>query len=134
MAAMLSITALEGEHQGDVLEAAYNANRFVLDRTLVWQRQPGKPAGDLEFERVEPKRLSVELLFEAMVGLVQPDLDKLHRFCGVDAVLHRPPKVEVSWGRAAHAIPSFDGVIESISIRYAGVADGGVPLHAIVEL
>src|SRR3954470_10804337 len=97
---MLSITALEGEHKGDVLEAAYNFDRFVLDRTAVWQRQSGKSPGDLEFERIEPKHLSIELLFEGMARLVQPDLDKLQRLCSIDAVLHRPPKVEVSWAQA----------------------------------
>lgn len=134
MATLLSIKALEGEHKGDVIQAGYNTG-FVLDRTAVWQRRPNKAAGDLEFERVEPRHLSIELLFEAMSsGPIQPALDKLQRLASVDAVLHRPPKVEVSWGSAAHAIPSFEGVVESISVRYVGGVDDGVPLHAAVEL
>jgi hypothetical protein len=41
----------------------------------------------------------------------------------------------VSWGKAANAIPSFVGVIESLSISYAGgIADGSVPLHAAIEV
>jgi hypothetical protein len=63
------------------------------------------------------------------------DLDKVQRWADVDATLHRPPKLRVSWGKAANAVPSFVGVIESLSISYAGgIADSGVPLHAAVDV
>ena len=132
---MVKITALEGEHKGDALEAPYDTNRLVVTRGNVWQRQPNKGPGDLEFERVEAAHVSLALLWERMsTGMVQPHLDLLLRLAEVDAVLHRPPRVEVTWGAGADAIPKFDGVIESLSIRYAGVSDAGEPLHAAVDV
>ena len=132
---LLHITPLEGEHKGETLEVAYDPEKLVLDRAIVWQRQPNKGPGDLTFERAEAAHISIELLWEAMAsGPIQPDIDKLQRFANVDSVLHRPPKVEVSWGKAAHAIPNFDGVIESLTIRYFGVADDGTPLHAAADV
>jgi hypothetical protein len=132
----VKITAVEGEHQGDVVDAAYDTEKLVFDRAVVWRRQPNRGPGDLEFERTEAAHVSIVLLWEHMgeARPMQSDIDKLQRFASVDSVLHRPPKVEVSWGNDAHAIPTFDGVIESLSIRYFGVADGGTPLHAAADV
>jgi hypothetical protein len=133
----LQIKALEGEHAGDVLTVNYDENKLVLDRAVIWQRQPNKGPGDLLFERVETTHLSLVLLWEHMAEPrpIQPDLDQIQRWADVDATLHRPPKLEVSWGKAANAIPSFVGVIESLSISYAGaIGDNGVPLHAAVDM
>ena len=133
----LQIKALEGEHAGDVLNVTYDEDKLLLDRAVSWQRQPNKGAGDLVFERVETTHLSLVLLWEHMAESrpIQPDLDKILRWADVDATLHRPPKLEVSWGKAANAVPSFVGVIESLSISYAGgIADSGVPLHAAVDM
>jgi len=133
----LQIMALDGEHGGDVLHVAYDENRLLLDRAVVWQRQPNRGAGDLVFERVETTRLSLVLLWEHMAEQrpIQPDIDRLQRWADIDAVLHRPPKLEVSWGKAANAIPSFAGVIEFLSISYAGgISDSGVPLHAAADV
>jgi hypothetical protein len=37
--AKLRITALEGEHQGEVLEAQFNPKEIEVDRTIPWQHQ-----------------------------------------------------------------------------------------------
>ena len=133
----LQINALDGEHAGDVLNVAYDENKLLLDRAVIWQRQPNKGAGDLVFERVDTTHLSLVLLWEHMAEQrpIQPELDKVQRWADVDPTLHRPPKLRVSWGKAANAVPSFVGVIESLSISYAGgIADSGVPLHAAVDV
>jgi len=133
----LQIKALDGEHAGGALDVAYDESKLLLDRAVVWQRQPNKGPADLVFERVDTTHLSLVLLWEHMAEQrpIQPDLDKLLRWSDVDAALHRPPKLEVSWGKAANAIPSFVGVIESLSISYAGgIADNGVPLHAAADV
>ena len=133
----MQIKALDGEHAGDVLHVSYDENKLRLDRGVVWQRQPNRGAGDLVFERVETTRLSLVLLWEHLgePRPIQPDLDRLNRWADVDTALHRPPKLEVSWGRAANAIPPFAGVIESLSIGYSGgISDDGVPLHAAADV
>jgi Contractile injection system tube protein len=130
--AALRILALEGQHQGELLEAPFNPKEIHLDRAIVWQRQPKKAPTDLEFEQADAAHMAFELLFDGVQSSasIQPQLDKLQRLANVDAVLHRPPKVEVSWGNAADGLPKFDGVIESISVRYVQFAPSGVPVRA----
>ncbi len=130
--AKLRITALEGEHHGEVLEAQFNPQQIEVDRAIAWQQQSHKGPADLEFEKGEPARMSFELLFDGVESSksVQPRLDMLHRFSVVDQNLHRPPKVSVAWGNAAGAMPTFDGVVESVSVRYLIFAENGVPVRA----
>ena len=130
--AKLRITALDGLHQGEVVEAQFNPKEISVDRAVAWQEQPhGGPAA-LQFERVDPARMSFELLFDGVeaAASVQPYLDQLARLTRVDDDLHRPPKVKVVWGRGASALPTFAGVIESVSVRYTMFAESGVPLRA----
>jgi Contractile injection system tube protein len=130
--AKLRITALEGDHHGEVLEAQFNPHEIAVDRTVPWQQQAHKGPADLEFEKGEPAQMSFELLFDGVESSksVQPRLDMLHRFSSVDAILHRPPKVNVAWGNAAGAMPTFDGVVESVSVRYHIFLESGVPVRA----
>jgi hypothetical protein len=129
--AKLRITALEGRHQGEVLEAQFNPKEIEVDRTIPWLYQrlaPGPP----QFLGADPARMSFELLFDGVEQSksVQPRLDKLHLLSSVDEALHHPPRVKVAWGSAAGAMPTFDGVIEAVSVRYLTFAGNGVPLRA----
>jgi hypothetical protein len=131
--AKLEITALEGEHQGDVLEAQFNPTEIEVDRTIPWQHQGPAP---LQFLGAEPARMSFELLFDGVEQSksVQPQLDALHRLSSVDRTLHHPPRVKVAWGSAAGAMPTFEGVVEAVSVRYLTFAGNGVPLCAVVTM
>jgi hypothetical protein len=132
--AKLRITCLEGEHQGDVLEAQFNPKEIEVDRLVPWEPQPHKGPGDLEFEQVDGARMTFELLFDGVETMksVQPPVDRLRQFSSVDASLHRPPKVKVTWGSGAGVMPGFDGVIESVAVRYVMFAESGVPIRATV--
>ena len=134
--AELRITAVEGQHAGDVLKAQVNPTEIELDRAVTWRQQPKKGPADLEFERAEPAQMTFELLFDGAETStsVQPQLDKLREFSSVDDVLHRPPKVRVSWGSGAGVMPTFDCVIESVIVRYTTFAESGVPLRSTVGL
>jgi contractile injection system tube protein len=127
--AKLRITALEGEHQAEALEAQHNPKEIEFDRTIPWQHQG---PGPLQFLGAEPAQMSFELLFDGVeqAKSVQPRLDRLHLLSSVDDTLHRPPKVKVAWGNAAGAMPTFDGVVEAVSVRYLTFAANGVPLRA----
>jgi hypothetical protein len=134
--AKLRIAAVEGQHQGDLLEAQFNPKEVDLDRAIPWQQQANEGPADLEFERADPARMVFELLFDGAETSksVQPQLDKLRAFSSVDDVLHRPPKVKVSWGSGAGVMPTFTGVIESVAIRYVMFAVSGVPLRATADV
>jgi hypothetical protein len=47
----------------------------------------------------------------------------------VDRTLHSPPRVKVALGSAAVAMPTFEGVIEAVSVRYLKFATNGVPVR-----
>jgi len=134
--AMLQVTALEGRHEGEVLEAQFNPEEIVLEHAILWKRQIHKRPADLEFEQAEPACMSFELVFDEAESSssVQPQIDKLHQFSSVDAILRRPPKVEVSWGSGAGAMPTFAAVIESVTVRYALFAENGLPLRASADV
>ena len=130
--AKLRITALEGGHQGEVLEAQFNPKEIEVDRTIPWLVPPTTVPGVLQYLGFEPARMSFELLFDGVdqSKSVQPRLDTLHRLSSVDDNLHSPPRVKVAWGSAAGAMPTFDGVIEAVSVHYLKFAGNGVPLRA----
>ena len=134
--ATLQITALEGQHQGEVFEAQFAPTEIVLEREILWQQQAHKGPTDVEFEQAEPARMSFELLFDEAESStsVQPQLDRLHQLSSVDSILHRPPKVKVAWGSAAGAMPTFNAVIESVSVRYALFAEDGLPVRATADV
>jgi hypothetical protein len=134
--AKLQITAIEGEHSGQMLEAQFNPKEIVVDRTVPWQPQLHKGPGDLEFASADPAHMSFELLFDGAESSksIQPSIDRLSQFSSVDGLLHRPPKVKVAWGSAAGGMPAFTAVIESLSVRYAMFAENGVPLRATADV
>ena len=134
--ATLRVTQVEGRHDGEMFEAQFDPEHLVLEHAVLWQRQAHKGPGDLEFERAEPTRISLRLVFDGTQSSssVQPQIDMLHDFESVDTILHRPPKVEVSWGDGTGGLPTFAAVIESVSVRYALFADNGVPLRATADV
>ena len=114
-----------------MFEAQVNPKEIEVDRTFPWWYQRLVP-GALQYLGFEPARMSFELLFDGVEQSksVQPRLDTLHRLSRVDENLHSPPKVRVAWGSAAGAMPTFDGVIEAVSVHYLKFAGNGVPLRA----
>jgi hypothetical protein len=134
--ARLQITALEGQYEGEALKARLNPKEIVFEQAVPWQQQPKKGPADLAFERAEPAQMSFELLFDEgeAAASVQPQIDKLRRFSGVDTLLHRPPKVRVALGGGAGAMPAFDAVVESVSVRYLLFAENGVPVRATADV
>jgi hypothetical protein len=129
--AKLRITALEGGHQAEVFEAQFNPKEIEIDRTFPWLYHRLAP-GALQYLGFEPARVSFALLFDGVEQSksVQPRLDTLQRLSSVDDTLHHPPRVKVAWGSAAGAMPTFDGVIEAVSVHYLKFAGDGVPLRA----
>jgi hypothetical protein len=132
----LQITAVEGDHSGDVVEADVNPTEIIVDRVVLWQHQVHKGPADLEFLQREAAEMMFELVFDGVESSqsVQPRIDKLTRFSSADVNLQRPPKLRVSWGTAGGGIPSFEAVIESFSTRYLIFGVNGIPLRAKVSL
>ena len=62
--AKLRITALDGEHQGEVLEVQGNPKEIEVDRTIPWVAPLGRDP--LAFLGAQPARMSFELLFDSV--------------------------------------------------------------------
>ena len=62
--AKLRITALDGEHQGEVLDAQFNPKEIEVDRTIPWAAPLGR--GPLAFLGAQPARMSFELPFDGV--------------------------------------------------------------------
>ena len=65
--AKLRITALDGEHQGEVLEVLEvqgNPKEIEVDRTIPWVPPLGRDP--LAFLGAQPARMSFELLFDSV--------------------------------------------------------------------
>lgn len=62
--AKLRITALDGEHQGEVLEVQGNPKEIEVDRTIPWVPPLGRDP--LAFLGAQPARMSFELLFDGV--------------------------------------------------------------------
>jgi hypothetical protein len=62
--AKLRITALDGEHQGEVLDVQGNPKEIEVDRTIPWVPPLGRDP--LAFLGAQPARMSFELLFDGV--------------------------------------------------------------------
>jgi hypothetical protein len=67
---------------------------------------------------------------------IQDQIDALQRLSDIDSGLKRPPKVKVVWGAegAPGMMPTFEGVIESVGVKYTMFDASGMPLRATVTL
>jgi len=135
---MLRIIGLEGGLSGIIVEAQFNPKEVSIDKSVPWQLQQTKGPGDLQFSSANPKTMSFELMFDgfASSSSIQSEIGMLHQLTDIDANLKRPPKVKVIWGTegAAGMMPAFEGVIESIGVKYTMFDSQGTPLRATVSM
>jgi contractile injection system tube protein len=134
----LKIVGLEGAVNGVTVQAQVTAKEIHLDRAVTWKQQAKGGPADLQYVGSGPATMTLEILFDGVGSAtpVQPHVASLRQFTDVDAVLKRPPKIQVIYGaaQAAGVLPPFDAVIEWCSIRYLVFDPNGVALQAIVTL
>ena len=120
------------------MEVQFNPKEISIDKSVPWQRQKTKAAGDLEFTAAEPMTLSCELMFDGFESgaHIQDEIGKLDRLSDIDPGPKRPPKVKVVWGAegAPGMIPKFESVIESLGAKYTMFDGNGMPLRATVNV
>jgi hypothetical protein len=137
----LKIIGLDPSVQTVTVEANFNPKEIQLDKSVPWQKQKkAKGAADLEFTGAEPRTMSLELMFDGFEtnASVQPQIDMLHQLSDIDTSLKRPPKVKVIWGTdkesGSGALPKFEAVIESVSIKYTMFSSDGQVLRATANV
>jgi Contractile injection system tube protein len=132
--AKLTITSLEGT---DKLVAQYNPKEVKVDKTVLWSKTKTSTGDrpELEFTSAEGRTMSFELFFDTyeagtdVEGLYVSKLLALAMVMDTNGAedKKRPPRVKVQWGTGdLH----FDGVIESVSVKYTMFLPAGTPVRA----
>jgi hypothetical protein len=140
--AKLKILALEPRGTRHKVVAQFNPKEVQIDKSVPWKPQARRGTSDLEYTGCDPRTMSLELLFDGFdTGLsVQGALDDLNRLTqsfGTGRDERRPPKVKVIWGTddtASVNLPEFNGVVESVSIKYTMFSGEGVVLRATASV
>ena len=134
----LTIIGVEGAASNVTVVAQFNPKEISIDRSVPWQLQAAKGPGDLAFTSAEARSMSFELMFDGVASKthIQDEIGKLQRLGEADPGLKRPPKLKIVWGAegAPGTMPKFEGVIESITVKYTMFDENGRPVRAIVAL
>jgi hypothetical protein len=139
--AKLSIATIEGPNV--TVTAQFNPKEVQVDRSTPWQKQKkAKDVADLEFTGLEPMTMSFELLFDAFEGGdVASQIEGLYKLGKPQTIdgAERPPKVKVVWGQggtsgALSALPQFECVVESVSVKYTMFKPDGTVLRATANV
>ena len=134
--------ALQFEGGGPALTCWFNPNEYSISKTNAWafDKVVGKAVPVAQFGGGEPRKLNLDLLFDATDGTrdVRAVTDELLRMMEVNPALAsgarknsgRPPMVTFAWGEFV----SFKSVIESLTVQYTLFDQTGKPLRAQVKL
>src|SRR5262245_55267762 len=132
----LTVPSLEGSKIA--VTAMFNPKEISLDKAVPWAKQStsnsDKPA--LTFWSADGSVMSFELMFDTFESGADvhttyvANLLKLAMMQDSDGAedKKRPPKVAVRWG--GFKLPEFQGVIESISVKYTMFLPDGTPVRA----
>lgn len=113
--------------------ALFNPKEYAISKSVPWnpQTSAGLDAPEMQFTTGQGESLDFELFFDTYEAgsNVRDYTQKLHLLAMIDADLHRPPQVMVSWGKL-----SFQGVIESVNHRFTMFLDDGTPVRATCKV
>jgi len=122
---------------GGPIEALINPKELEYSKTVGWAEQPGtgRDFPDLQFTAGKGITMSVELMFDRYEegASVRGATDALLKLALRDEGLHRPPMVKVEWGGNVFA-GGFEGVVESVQVRYTMFKADGTPVRAVATV
>jgi LysM repeat protein len=93
---------------------------------------PGLETPPIQYVRGESEKLTAELLADTsdtLADVRERYTQPLRELMNINAELHAPPIVRLSWGSE-----SFKGVIDSLNITYTMFTPTGIPLRAKISL
>ncbi|MCK6571032.1 LysM peptidoglycan-binding domain-containing protein [Myxococcota bacterium] len=129
----LFITALDGKMAGVPIVALFNPKEYTISKSVPWNphASAGLDAPEMQFTTGQGESLNLELFFDTYEAGsdVRQHTDRLHTLAKIDADLHRPPLLLVSW-----AALKFKGVVESINHRFTMFKEDGTPVRATCTL
>ncbi len=121
---------------GTEVVAAVNPEEISMEKSVPWQKHK-RSKGDspmLEFTNAEPMTLSCELLFDTSRSNKNVFKEHVEGLTAMTLIRKddreekkHPPLCLFVWGKV---FPSFQGVIESLSIKYTRFLPDGTPVRA----
>ncbi len=131
----LTLEAMDGAKTGPShsITALFNPKEYTISKSVPWNphASSGLDAPEMQFTTGQGETLALELFFDTYEDKsnVRAHTDKLHTLALIDATLHRPPMVMVSWGQL-----TFQGVVESLNHRFTMFLEDGTPVRATCTL
>jgi len=112
------------------VEVQFNPKELSVEKNVPWTKD--KKSDDdspaVEYTSGEPKTLEVELMFdtfESKEDVGKKYGDRLIQLATADKDLRRPPRVVFIYGPL-----EFQGVIESVGMKYTMFLENGTPVRA----
>lgn len=146
------IRAVEGElaNEAGELQFDFNPTEYTIAKSVQWTKSAnkGKNVPQYEFAGGEPRKLTMELFFDAYSRdgsdpeNLRLKLNKLFNFMMIDkgaqtrgtqSQMSRPPKCRVEWGMNTPSL-AFDCYVLSCSIKYTMFDARGIPIRATANL
>ena len=130
-----TLTRIEGKADRFLL----NPVEITVEKSTSWRTAKGT-AGDepeLEFTAGTPQTINLQLMFdsfEAKENVYEKNVKPLEALTAVDPNLGRPDMVKVTWNSNSSGLPSFTGVIESVSTRYTMFLPDGTPARCTTNI
>ncbi|MFN8499772.1 MAG: LysM peptidoglycan-binding domain-containing protein [Anaerolineae bacterium] len=145
-----SLTAKEGEYDGQSVEFMFNPTEYTVSKTNTWTWQ-NKKTGNVphwDFGGGEPRQLQLELFFDTSLPNfrggqknVRKLTNMLFAFMMIDKRLKdkaphskigRPPECLLEWGRDTKF--QFKCYITNCTVKYTLFTEDGVPIRATATL
>lgn len=128
---------IKNEDTGEEFAVLFNPSEYSIDSAAKWKEQEKRgQAPELQYTGGERKKLSMELFFDTyeQQSDVREHTVKLANLLVFNKEKHRPPKVTLSWGRAAPGGPfadfPFTGVLEGFKQQFTLFMTDGTPVRA----
>jgi hypothetical protein len=124
--------------EGKPEEFQLNPTAVATERTATWEvsgRQPESDEPELEFTTADGKSLSLDLefdTFDSKENVYSKFIQSLESLTLPDPALQRPPLVKVLW--SANSLPTFSGVVQSMSTKYTMFMPDGTPVRATCSI
>ncbi len=129
----LTLQAVDGAKANQAITALFNPKEYTISKSVPWNphASSGLDAPEMQFTTGQGETLALELFFDTYEAKsnVRDHTDKLHTLALIDATLHRPPMVLVTWGKL-----TFKGVVESLNHRFTMFLEDGTPVRATCTL
>jgi hypothetical protein len=127
---------ISSSEAGINMDVYFNPKELQVDKTIPWNEHKNTEGNDstLEFTNSKPKEMNMELMFDGFedeTDVYDEYISQIETLTMVDDSLKRPPMCLFTWGSA---LPTFQGVIESMSVKYTLFLPDGTPVRATVTL